>query len=829
MRLLFRFLIALFSPLGLFSQAAFQQHYGTPSNYDAFAALTSTADGNLLVAGTTATAGSGLYDMLFVKITPDGNTLWQKSWGSTGCDGANGIIAVSTGGYLVAGYATGPDNQQMTALRLDEDGNELWKVTAGNVYPDEAVCAAELADGRFALLGKWINPNFSVPEEQEALFFINAQGQWDSNLFALNCQPEKGCVAADDGGLFFLYQSFLTKYNGDGTAAFSQPVSHPVTGLNLATARIQPFGNGLLAISGYDPDDASPFYALYDQNGIQVEYHALEPLPDRQADGVALTPGGQVWITLNLRIPNELDELLLYDPNSAEVLLTLPAASLPYPGALRQPFTMSTGNGSLLVGGTGFSNETSNNGWLIRLDELGGLEWASRYGDEEPHDGEGGRMVVETQAGGFLIGGTKNNSGTDRDIWLINTGPDGAVNWSFTYGEEGGESIAAVAQLSDGSFVATGFKEQFIPFIFRVDANGMLIWFKTLPPGLADGTFGMTSTTNDDILIAMPYNDNGEVQAFLLKIDAQGQVLFEKKYPLGETSTYAYGIATAADGGYYLCGCADDQDADLQGFIAKTDSGGNLLWSKLYPGGQFFDCLITVNEHTNGNILANGITFDSGLSPFNVKAHSNGDLIYTNYLDLDEDASELSYFTWFSDVVEATGEHVLFGDKSFLYPSITGSKSAGAISLLHTDGSLKWENDFGRDKQGSFFGGQATTDGGFVAVGTAEFDKSLDAWLVKTAADGSVGLDQILAPPFSVNVSPNPGHDFLRLRADGLGNGRLEARLLDTQGRIVFEKNFDINNPLLETQLPTAALPGGLYFLHLRQGNKSVVVNWAKN
>lgn len=51
------------------------------TSYDKYGQLVRTNDGNYIVVGSTSSFGKGNYDVLAVKVSPEGEVLWQKTYG----------------------------------------------------------------------------------------------------------------------------------------------------------------------------------------------------------------------------------------------------------------------------------------------------------------------------------------------------------------------------------------------------------------------------------------------------------------------------------------------------------------------------------------------------------------------------------------------------------------------------------------------------------------------------------------------------------------------------------------------------------------------------
>lgn len=115
----------------------------------------STPDGNYMLFGFTQTFGAGDRDFYLLKITPQGDTLWTKTYGSPNYEESQEIVAVKNGGYLLFGHSAAFDlNHDMYAVRINENGDIIWGETYGGNAHDGGEGALQDSDGNFLLLGR---------------------------------------------------------------------------------------------------------------------------------------------------------------------------------------------------------------------------------------------------------------------------------------------------------------------------------------------------------------------------------------------------------------------------------------------------------------------------------------------------------------------------------------------------------------------------------------------------------------------------------------------------------------------------------------------------
>ncbi|MEP7317498.1 MAG: T9SS type A sorting domain-containing protein [Panacibacter sp.] len=85
--------------------------------------------GELLISGCTRSYGKGLNDIYLTKLTPQGDLVWSKTYGTTGDDIAYSVTA-TRGGFAFAGASNG---FRPFVTKCDSSGNVIWsKTISGN-------------------------------------------------------------------------------------------------------------------------------------------------------------------------------------------------------------------------------------------------------------------------------------------------------------------------------------------------------------------------------------------------------------------------------------------------------------------------------------------------------------------------------------------------------------------------------------------------------------------------------------------------------------------------------------------------------------------------
>ena len=272
--------------------------------------------------------------------------------------------------------------------------------------------------------------------------------------------------------------------------------------------------------------------------------------------------------------------------------------------------------------------------WLVKTDSTGNLEWSRTYGG--PESNEEAYSVIQTSDGGYLIAGEKSDGDGEEDFWLVKTDSSGNLEWSRTYGGSGGDVARSVIQTSDGGYVIAGYTNSygaggFDFWLVKTDSAGNIEWSKTYGGPEWDLAKGPVIQTSDGGYVMAGYTRSygaGEGDFWLVKTDSAGNLEWNKTYG-GPREEVAYSVIQTSDGGYVMAGYTESYGAGIHDFwLVKTDSAGNLEWSKAY-GGPKVDVAYSVVQTSDGGYLIAGYTNSYGAGGFDfwlVKTDSSGNI-----------------------------------------------------------------------------------------------------------------------------------------------------------------------------------------------------------
>ena len=356
------------------------------------------------------------------------------------------------------------------------------------------------------------------------------------------------------------------------------------------------------------------------------------------------------------------------------------------------------------------------------------------YGDSSTTYPDVGNSLVQTTDGGFIIAGTRNNAMGFESIFLIRTNAAGDTIWTRFIKEAVIRYTATqMIATSDNNFVVTGYKSDgptCFPFLVKFDSLGNILWNKS---------YDMISDARFFTIIQLP--DSGFLaggihgyDAFFVRTDASGDTIWSRLYSATNYAFSITSIAAAPDGGFVSCGYSGT-GLTPDAFLMKIDSSGNFIWAKSY-GGSFFDYasqLVSLNDQ--GYVVA-ATSYSFGLGGndgdfFLFKTDTAGNLDWSKI-----------YGGTAEDICPAVNQ---YPDGSLLFSGSSRSFLSGSpdIYVIKTDaaGDTLWTEVFNGLTTYDGRASVLTSDGGFAITGDYFYSDG-HTFLARADASGYLGCNE---------------------------------------------------------------------------------------
>jgi hypothetical protein len=376
-----------------------ERSFGLPG-YDNIAAAAiepgpSGEDAAFLVAGNTPGSSLGPYVPWLLKLSPAGEIIWQKAYGSASFDSLSDLITTADGGYAFTGSAAG--DSAVWIVKLTSTGAIQWqqRYTCGFTYSN-GKSIAQTADGGYLIGGHaQINATTNGP----IVMRLDAGGNllW-CNAFApaaeaptslahdLCLTPDGGCIFAASTSYYDYptYDVWLLKLTASGTIQWQK--TYGVTG----SPESSEFANSIMPTV-----DGGYIIASLTRTSVGGNY--------------------DIWLFKVNANGNYVWQKRYDAGGEFEYGATL------VPGAAGDFYCMAI---------SGAYPAQPDDVLLLNVASDGTLNWCRRYGgagDETSSYFDCNRLLARKADGGFFMAAQTTTFGDESDFWAISTDPEGHI------------------------------------------------------------------------------------------------------------------------------------------------------------------------------------------------------------------------------------------------------------------------------------------------------------------------------------------------------------------------------------------------------------------
>lgn len=194
-----------------------------------------------------------------------------------------------------------------------------------------------------------------------------------------------------------------------------------------------------------------------------------------------------------------------------------------------------------------------------------------------------------------------------------------------------------ITRSHDSAYIIAGQKDDY-PFALKMDAGGNLLWSKQYSAGFGS-MYCVTETSDQNVLMAgYIYNSQaGADDILLIKTTQQGDVIWSKTIDMGY-SDHPYSIRQTTDNGFIISGGSSSGAAPpyYRALVIKLDADGNLVWGRMFHSGNMGNYAYGAAEAPDGGFVVTGSVGGSSSWPSYLvlfKLDQNGNLLWSKKED----------------------------------------------------------------------------------------------------------------------------------------------------------------------------------------------------
>jgi len=378
------------------------------------------------------------YTFLFCTILCNAQITWEKLFVKSNTDVFRSIQEVPAGGYIAAGYTSWFSSNDTDAfvVRLTTDGDTMWTRTFNNSGKKDVLYKViNTSDGGFAFCG------YKTTTVSSDAWYIKLDANGN-----------------------FVWEGF---YGGNGTERGQEIIQtadggYAMCGYTSTSTGAQGFNSFLVKI---DASGGQTWSMKYGGNGFD-DANSVKELPNGDFVMVGQTVsfglgGGDVWLvyTNSMGVMQWDETYGTANPDNGDYI------------------QLASSGGFIIAGSTQNISPGDDNGYLIKTDNLGNLQWSKIYGGIQPDDFH---RVENTSDGGYIIvGTTQSNAAIISNEWLVKTDDIGDTLWTRTYGRDNHDHGYSAVETSDGGYIMCGYTSSFGYFfenahVIKLDELGLL-------------------------------------------------------------------------------------------------------------------------------------------------------------------------------------------------------------------------------------------------------------------------------------------------------------------------------------------------------------------
>ena len=266
---------------------------------------------------------------------------------------------------------------------------------------------------------------------------------------------------------------------------------------------------------------------------------------------------------------------------------------------------INTDDGNILVAGfnvSGFSSLENRDGLLLKLSYSGDILWQKSIGGSNLDEFT---SVIDDNGYYYMCGKTSSFSDdTISDVYVVKTDYDGNVIWSKVFGGNGcagpycGDVANKIIKYGD-NFIISGYASSSVnglidAYLIEINSNGELIESEIIDSGNGSQYYNSVTLSSDGGLILAGVNKVVSFEPWLRKLDINGNLIFSNAY--GDASQIGNGavdLVEKNDTTFLLVTNQDGTDG-----LLKIDQLGDTIFCKSFTGVGALDIIFSIDSNS---------------------------------------------------------------------------------------------------------------------------------------------------------------------------------------------------------------------------------------
>ncbi len=258
----------------------------------------------------------------------------------------------------------------------------------------------------------------------------------------------------------------------------------------------------------------------------------------------------------------------------------------------------------------------NTNGWsdisLIKYDDNGNILWEKSYGAMFR---DYAYSIIETGDEHLLVCGTQSKAVRNpASIYLMKVDMDGNLVWEKNYGGGDNDRAKKVISLSDGNYLllaetmSEGEGEEDVKLL-KINTEGNVLWEKVYGFESSELPYDVIEMENGEILFtAASGNFSDKRDVWLVKTNSAGEIIWSNSYGAADDNDWGFKVITGNDGTIYITGKADKHGKDFYcASLIKTDENGSLVYYQKYGKDKNYEFSFDVSFLNDTTLVLTGV------------------------------------------------------------------------------------------------------------------------------------------------------------------------------------------------------------------------------
>jgi hypothetical protein len=361
------------------------------------------------------------------------------------------------------------------------------------------------------------------------------------------------------------------------------------------------------------------------------------------------------------------------------------------------------------------------------------------------YDGDGGKDIIQTLDGGYIVTSTdtytdpKDNTKLIPGVLIVKTSPVGDEEWRYFCKNYRTYTDISIAQMFDGSYIVIsstldsgvpGYHSKSDIYMIHLDQSGQEVFLKAIG-GSGNDRAKDIELTNDGgyVICGESHSKTGDMEDvngefLVMKFSSNNSIEWQKRIGLGVANS----IKQTNDGGFIVAGYSLGESTkpkhvyrDMK--VVRLDAAGNTAWVDYY-GGNYTDeanCIVETNDDgfmfvgTTHSYIGDLTGYHENGDLWAVKIDADGNMQWQTCLGGEERDEG------FSCTQLPSGVYVAVGATKSVDGDLTGYNSTQTVKMwklmLDPDGKMLEQYVFGRSVWEGLNSVITTRDGGFIVTG----------------------------------------------------------------------------------------------------------------